>query len=69
MGTQPGLLELLLSLKISPTLENPNDKTQVSGGDKRTCKIDNNSCLIPIMDMIDPDQQVNDIHYPHFLYI
>ena len=67
MGTQPGLLELLLSLK--PTSQKPSSQStgagqtgQTSGvkdqGEKAVCQVDHNSCLQAVLDMIDPTQQV-----------
>lgn len=62
--TQPGLLELLLSLK--PTSQKPSTGTgqtsQTSGTkderEKGVCQVDHNSCLQAVLDMIDPTQQV-----------
>ena len=52
IATQPGLLELLLALK--PRKEGGKDEVI-----RRSSHIvDSDSCLRPVLDMIDPDQQV-----------
>lgn len=70
MGTQPGLLELLLSLK--PPSQKPSSQitgagqtgqaSQTSGAkeerEKGVYQVDYNSCLQAVLDMIDPTQQV-----------
>ena len=70
VGTQPGLLELLLSLK--PTSQKPSSQStgagqtsqasQTSGAkeerEKGLYQVDHNSCLQAVLDMIDPAQQV-----------
>lgn len=54
MGTQPGLLELFLSLK-----HQKQDTIQKDGNMKEGhFVVDSNSCLHSILDMIDPAQQV-----------
>ena len=50
MGTQPGLLALFLSLKQHRPTDSNSQKKEMIGPD---------SCLYPVLTMIDPDKQVH----------
>ena len=50
MGTQPGLLALFLSLKQHRPTDSTSQKKEMIGPD---------SCLYPVLTMIDPDKQVH----------
>ena len=56
MGTQPGLLELFLSLNLRRKNDSTSQKKEMIGPD---------SCLYPVLNMIDPKQQVSTSVYIH----
>ncbi len=55
IGTQPGILELFLSLKKRPDKSANKEK----GGETIVYCVDQDSCLWPVLDMIDPELQVH----------
>ena len=56
IGTQPGILELFLSLKKRP---DKSGNKENKGGETIVYYVDEDSCLWPVLDMIDPELQVH----------